>query len=143
MQDGEAELLAIVGAVNTERVGHRARVPISGFEQTIEALQQNETLVVAGRLAPPLPALALGLGAPPERLTYALVPLVCEGALLGSLNLVLDEGERLTAFHQSIARHFGNSLAIAIRSAQLGAAVADLTTQLKTLGGNRAQLLDT
>jgi PAS domain S-box-containing protein len=142
MQDSEAELLAIVGEVNSERAPLRTRVPISGFEQTIEALQQNETLVVAGKLAPPLPALALGLDTPCERLTYTLMPLVSDGALLGSLNLVLDEGQRLAAFDQSIARHFGDSLAIAIRHAQLGAAVADLAKQLKSLGGDGAEPLE-
>jgi PAS domain S-box-containing protein len=138
-QDGEAELLAAVPEEDGGRAGRGARVPLTSFEETIEALQREEIRVVERALRPPLPASVLGLDKPAEPATYVLVPLSCEGQPLGWLNLVLEERDRLTNLDQSIARHFADSLAAAIHNAQLTAAVADLTEQLRLRGAHFAR----
>jgi PAS domain S-box-containing protein len=139
LKRGEARLLAAVPDEIAGDTRQEAPGGLSGFEQTIEALHQEEIYRVDRVLRPPLPASALGLSKTPEPDAYVLVPLTSDGELLGSLNLALEQSGRLTSWHESIVRQVADSLAVVIMNAQLATAVADLSEQLQVLGANPGQ----
>jgi PAS domain S-box-containing protein len=143
LKAGEASLLAVVPEGDSGATHQGAWVTLAGFEETMEALQQEEIYIVGHVLQPPLPASGLGIGKTSQPNTYVLVPLACEGELLGSLNLALKQRGRLTGLHKSIVRQVADSLAVAYRHAQLAERVADLTEQLRAFGTNPAERAET
>jgi GAF domain-containing protein len=143
LQAGEARLLAVVPEGGSDATEQEAWVALTGFEETIEALQREEIYLVDHMLRPPLPASVLGRDEASQSHTYVLVPLSCEGELLGSLNLALKQRGRLTGLHESIVRHVADALAVATRHAQLAARVVALTEQLSAVGANPAERTET
>jgi GAF domain-containing protein len=138
LQNGEAALLASAPGRDSSAANEMGWVPLDRFDATIQALHREEIYIPDRDLGLPLPASVLGSSDTPESKTYALVPLRCEGELLGSLNLALEQSDRPTSLHKSILRQVADSLTVAVRNAQLKTAVTDLAEQLQALGANRA-----
>jgi len=136
--DERAEFLAAVPESEYPDAMRRD-FPLRGFEDVIEALHRGEVAVFDDlrRLGVSLEAVErLDRG---QRRTYAVVPLRCDGTLLGSLNLTLGRGSELIEQQRTIARQIADSLAVAIRQAQLNATVAEHEAHLRALTARLAE----
>jgi PAS domain S-box-containing protein len=115
-------------------------LPTTGFEEVIAALQQDRIELIHGVDSLPLPTSTrerLGWAGPH---THAIVPLHSEERLLGSLNVVLEYGSDLTSQRRSILREVADSLAVAIRHAQLDQSIAEHREQLRALTARLAEV---
>jgi signal transduction histidine kinase len=117
-----------------------ARFSLNGMEEVVHSLQREEIHVIDDvRLLPvAAPMREMIELRPPHAL--AISPLRREGELLGSLNLALEHSEDLTSQHVSIAREVADSLAVAIRQAQLDAAITHHRQQLRALTARLAEI---
>ncbi|MGD9029888.1 MAG: GAF domain-containing sensor histidine kinase [Anaerolineae bacterium] len=141
--DLESDRALILGAVPPDSfdLGEgQPSFPLAGWEQVLDALQQDEIHVIDDLLRLPLPApMKEQMRTRPPH-TFAVVPMYSEGELLGSLNLALERREDLTSLHTSAAQEVADSLAIAIHHAQLDASIAHHREQLRLLTGRLAEL---
>lgn len=133
LENHRARMLAAIPADEYSPFEPEARFPLTGWEGVLEALQRDEIYPIEDVLGVPLPAPTLEMIRQRKPHTYAVVPLRCEGRLLGSLNLGLEESQDLTSQHESIAWEVADSLAVAIRHAQLDASIIRHREQLRAL----------
>jgi signal transduction histidine kinase len=140
LERNRAQMLAAVPAEEYSRFEPEARFPLTGWEEVLEALQRDGIYMIENVRRLPLPAPTLEMIGLRSPRTYGVVPLRCEGRLLGSLNLALKEAGDLTGQHQSVAREVADSLAVAIRHAQLDASIARHREQLRALTVRLAEL---
>jgi signal transduction histidine kinase len=114
--------------------------PLTGWEEVLDALQREEVHLVDDilRLPMPTPMREMIESRPPR--THVIVPLRSEGELLGSLNLALENSEVLTDQGASVAQEVADSLAVAIRHAQLDAAITNHRQQLRALTARLAEI---
>jgi PAS domain S-box-containing protein len=118
-QTHEELVFAATGAIS-ERFPAGARLPLEEcWAPDQEALREERAFVVddVGLTDAPEGVL-INLAALGVR-SYARVPLTTEGQLLGSLNLYSDQPSAFNREHVEVAREVADSLAIAIKQAEL------------------------
>jgi GAF domain-containing protein len=111
----ETVLLAIDATYETE-VKEGAHVPIDSLGDRITALEEGQ--VTVWEVLPSHGGMFERLYAEGMR-TYATIPLVAHGELIGSLNLALTDPDLFTKEHRDITRQLADQLAIAIQQARL------------------------
>ncbi len=130
---GNALIFATIGAAS-EQFHAGTRLALEGFWfRDLEALREDRAFIVddigapeaAGGIPAWLPALGIR--------SYGRVPLTIEGQLLGSLNLYGDHSHAFDREQVEVAREVADSLAIAIRQAQLFEEVKNCRENLSEL----------
>ena len=136
--DERAEFLAAVPrSAYADEMEHG--IPLAGFEESLEKLSRDEVHIIEDLRRLPLPT------STHERLEHrrahamVSVPLRCEGQFLGALNLAFTSRDRLSDRHISIAREVADSLAVAIRHAQLDQAISRHKERLQDLTARLAE----
>ena len=94
--------------------------PLALIDDLVERLQSGEVYTEDNLTALPLRSEALGLSEDdPNVRSFASVPLIAQGELLGCLNLMADTPEAFTPEHLEVAREVADQLSIAIQQAHL------------------------
>jgi signal transduction histidine kinase len=140
LESHRAQMVAAVPPEAFDPSQAEASFPLVGWEEVLDAMQRDEIYMIDDVLHLPLPTSMREMVQPRVPHTQAVVPLRCEGALLGSLNLALEDSEDLTSQHALIAREVADSLAVAIRHAQLNASIAHHREQLRFLTSRLAEI---
>jgi signal transduction histidine kinase/DNA-binding response OmpR family regulator len=121
LYDWEARQGVVFASVSRDapRFPIGTRVTLEGREQDLAVLQSGQVYVVGDVWTlPSLPATVRTLQAEGLR-SYARVPLIAQGELIGSLNLWSDQADAFTAEQIDIAREVANQTAIGIQQARL------------------------
>jgi signal transduction histidine kinase len=139
LKSAHVQILAAVPPEAFDPARAEASFQLTGWEEVADALRRDEVHLIDDIRRLPLPPSMRELIEPRAAHTHAVVPLRYEGELLGSLNLALEESEDLTSQHQSMAWEVANSLAVAIRHAQLDASNTRHREQLRALTARLAE----
>ncbi len=126
----QATVLAAHTEVDTS-ISAEARFPLNDFGGDLEALRRGEVCVLED--VPDLPQRSPVVQAlhAEGMYSFANVPLVVEGRLIGSLNLGARRPAAFTEEQIEIAREVANSLAVAIQQARLHESQRQRTADLR------------
>lgn len=140
--DEEADFLAAVPKADYE-IELETGMRMAGFGDVRETLQQGQVHVIDDVRCLPLPADTAGRLEGREAHTLAVVPLRCEGRLIGALNMGFEDPDKLTDRHAAIAEEVADSLAVAIRHTELDQAVRQQKEQLLDMTARLAEADET
>lgn len=129
---GESQVLAVHSGYETQ-IETGNRYSLEGLGDVIRELERGE-IVIEGNLDNGAPASVVFEGLLAEDIrSFMSAPLCSQGELIGCLNLLAKEAEAFTQSHLPIASEVADSLAIAIRHAQLFESVQKQRERLSTL----------
>jgi len=126
----------------TPRFPIGTRVPLEAYgSQDLEVLQVGTVYVVEDVLTcSPLPA-TIQMSQADGLRSYVRVPLLAQGALIGSLNLMADRPGAFTVEDMDVAREVADQLAVALQQAHLHAQVQRYTEELEARVAERTARL--